>query len=102
MIELECLSASWGMKKCQHFFKGLLSFKLATDHTPLIPILNDYALDKLGYPRHLRLRLKIQRYVFTARWIPGKTNLGANALSRTHIDQPQGGDELAEGVKNTG
>jgi hypothetical protein len=66
MIELECLAAAWGMHKCRHFLEGLPSFELVTDHKPLIPI-----LDKLDNPRLLRLRLKMQRYAFMVRWIPG-------------------------------
>ena len=86
MIELECLGAAWAMSKCQQFIEGLHSFELILDHKPLIPILNDYALDKLDNPRLLRLRLKMQRYSFIARWVPGKMNMDADALSRAPID----------------
>ena len=85
MIELECLAAAWGMHKCRQFLEGLPSFELITDHKPLIPILNSYALDKLDNPRLIRLRLKMQRYAFTARWIPGKENQDSVALSRAPI-----------------
>lgn len=47
MIELECLSAAWVMKKCHQFIEGLDTFELVSDHKPLVPILNDYSLDKL-------------------------------------------------------
>jgi len=66
------------------------------EHKPLAPILNDYALDKLDNPRLLRLGLKIQRYAFTARWIPGKKNMDADALSRAPSSNPTTKDELAE------
>ena len=95
MIELECLAAAWGMHKCRQFLEGLLSFELVTDHKPLIPILNSYALDKLDNPRLLRLRLKMQRYAFTARWIPGKENQDSDALSRAPIAPATPQDELA-------
>lgn len=65
MIELECLAASWAMKQCRQFLEGLPEFELITDHRPLVPILNDYSLDKLDNPRLLRLRLKMSRLVFT-------------------------------------
>ena len=61
MIELECLGAAWAMGKCRQFLEGLPWFELMVDHKPLVPILNDYALDKLDNPRLLRLRLKMQR-----------------------------------------
>jgi hypothetical protein len=63
MIELECLAASWAMQQCHQFLDGLPCFELITDHRPLVPILNDYSLDKLDNPRLLRLRLKMARYV---------------------------------------
>ncbi|XP_045022885.1 uncharacterized protein LOC123466779 [Daphnia magna] len=86
------------MHKCRQFLEGLPSFELVTDHKPLIPILNNYALDKLDNPRLLRLRLKIQRYAFTARWIPGKENRDSDVLSRAPIAAATSQDELAEGA----
>jgi hypothetical protein len=46
MIELEFLAAAWAMKKCRQFIEGLSTFNLITDHRPLVPILNEYSLDK--------------------------------------------------------
>ena len=100
MIELECLAAAWAMRKCRQFLEGLPSFQLLTDHRPLIPILNDYHLDKLDNPRILRLRLSMQRYVFSASWVPGKENVMADALSRSPVDQPSAEDEMAEGPQS--
>jgi hypothetical protein len=97
MIELECLAASWGMKQSRQFLEGLPNFELVTDHRPLVPILNDYALDKLDNPRLLRLRLQMARYNFTARWIPGNRNVEADALSRSPISPGAPSDELGEG-----
>ena len=97
MIELECLSAAWAMVKCQQFIEGLSSFELITDHKPMVPIINNYALDKLDDMRLLRLRFKMQRFNFTARWIPGKKNVDADALSRAPSSRPQATHELAEG-----
>jgi hypothetical protein len=98
MIELECLAAAWAMFKCRHFLEGLPTFDLITDHRPLVPILNEYALDKLDNPRLLRLRLKMQRFSFSAKWIAGKANKDADALSRAPVGQPSPGDELGEGA----
>ena len=66
MIELECLGAAWAMSKCRQFLEGLPHFDLVVDHKPLVPILNDYALDKLDNPR---LATRDPRYAFTAQWI---------------------------------
>ena len=97
MIELECLGASWAMDQCWQFLVGLPTFSLITDHKPLVPILNDHSLDKLDNTRILRLRLKMQRFSFTASWVPGKLNAAADALSRAPVAQPTQADELAEG-----
>ncbi|XP_046449294.1 uncharacterized protein K02A2.6-like [Daphnia pulex] len=40
----------------------------------------------------------MQRYAFTARWIPGKENLDSDALSRAPIAAATAQDELAEGA----
>lgn len=98
MIELECLGVTWAMYKCRQFIEGLPSFEVITDHKPLIPILNDYAFDKLDNPRLLRLRLKMQRFSFVAKRVPGKSNTDADALSRELVDKATAADELAEGT----
>ena len=45
MIELECLAASWAMRKCNVYLAGI-SFTLVTDHQPFVPIFNGYSLDR--------------------------------------------------------
>ena len=97
MIELECLAAAWAMVKGRQFLEGLPTFSLITDHKPLVPILNEHSLDKLDNPRILRLRLKMQRFDFVAKWVPGKTNVDADALARAPVAHPSKEDELAEG-----
>lgn len=97
MIQLECLAASSAIKKCRQVIEGLPSFELVTDHKPLVLILNKYSLDKLDNPRLLRLRLRMQQYAFTIRWVPGKANVDADNLSRTPANKPKRADQLAEG-----
>ena len=96
MIELDCLAVTWAMRKGHQFLESLPSFKLLTDYRPLIPILNDYHLDKLDNSRILRLRLSMQWYSFVAVWVPGKNNVMADALSRSPVDHPSASDEIAE------
>ena len=97
MIELECLAAAWAMEKCYQFLEDLPQFTLVTDHRPLVPILNDYPLDKLHNTRLRRLREKMINFCFVAVWIAGKKNQMADALSRAPISRPTQADELAEG-----
>ena len=54
------------MHKFRQFLEDLPVFDLVTDHKPLVPILNNYALDKLDNSRLFRLRLKMQHYSFIA------------------------------------
>ena len=100
MIELECLAAAWAMWKCRPFLEGLPTFELLIDHRPLIPILNDYPLGKLENKRLLLLVEKMHNFAFVARWIPGKENTGADALSRAPVDKASNDDQLGEGPKH--
>ena len=84
------------MKKCRPFIEGL-QFKLYIDHQPLIPIMNDYALDEIDNTHLLLLRMKMLRYDFKAIWIPGKENIEADALSRAPVDLATKKDEIGEG-----
>ena len=43
-----------GNEQCRQFLEGLPHFDLVVDHEPLVPILKDYAMDKLDNPRLLR------------------------------------------------
>jgi hypothetical protein len=40
----------------------------------------------------------MQRYSFVARWVPGKQNSDADALSRAPVDKAITNDELGEGL----
>ena len=84
------------MKKCRQFLEGLPTFQLITDHMSPVPILNEFTLDRLDNPRLLRLKLKMQRYSFQARWIPGKQNADADALSRAPVDIATPMDEIGD------
>ena len=86
------------MFKCRQSLEGLPTFVLITDHPPLVPILNEYSLDKLDNPRLLRLHLKLQRFSFEAKWIAGKDNKDADALSRAPIVTAVVDEELGEGA----
>ena len=70
-IERECLAATWGTEKYHHYlFEG--SFKLVTDHEPLVPLLNNP--QKKAPVRIERMRIKIMGYDYQAEYRPGKDN----------------------------
>ena len=96
MIELELLGVCWAAAKCRIFLEGLPRFEIVVDHRPLVPILNSYSLDQIENPRLQRLRMKLDRYNYEARWIPGKEHYAADALSRAPHRQAQPEDQIAE------
>ena len=71
-IEREALAAEFTTTRLQMYLLGAPTFKLATDHKPLIPLLNNPTA-KLP-PRIERLALKMQNRNFEMIHIPGKTN----------------------------
>ena len=97
MIELELLAVAWACEKCRIFLEGLPHVDIVTDHKPLLPIMNSQALDQISNPRLQRLRMKIQRYNYTAQWVKGKDNQDADALSRYPITKPTQ-DEMVQTV----
>jgi hypothetical protein len=93
MIELELLAFAWAAKKAAAFLEGI-SFELFSDHKPLKPILEDNALSDIDNKRLQRLKMKVDHLQFTVRWIPGKENVKANALSRAPIYRATPDDEI--------
>ena len=96
VIELEMLAVCWAIMKCRVFLAGLQHFEVATDHNPLIPILNTRRLDEVENPRLQRLKSCLMAYHFTAHWIKGSNHNAPDALSRNPVSDPQSEDTLAE------
>jgi transposase InsO family protein len=95
MVELELLAIVWACKKARAFLEGI-DFTVVTDHKPLLPILNDYALGDIENRRLQRLKEKLQHYRFKTCWVPGKENEEADALSRAPIRNPEPEDLIDE------
>ena len=72
-IEREALAAEFTTTRLQMYLLGAPKFKLATDHKPLLPLMNNPTA-KLP-PRIERLALKMQNLDFEMIHIPGKTNM---------------------------
>jgi len=95
MIELELLAFTWAAEKAAAFLEGN-EFELIIDHKPLVPILEHYSLGDIDNKRLQRLKMKIDHLQFQVKWVPGKENIEADALSRAPILQPVIEDELDE------
>lgn len=79
-LEKEALALTWACERFSDFILGL-HFELETDHKPLVSLLGGQALDLLP-PRIQRFRMRLMRYSYTIRHIPGKSLTTANTLSR--------------------
>ena len=55
---------------------------IATDHKPLVPILNDRRQDLIKKTHLLSMKEKTLLYRFVAQHIPGPSNFAADATSR--------------------
>ena len=71
-IEREALAVEFTTSRLKMYLLGGNHFQVATDHKPLIPILNKPKA-KLP-PRIERMVMKMQNLDFTDMYIPGKTN----------------------------
>ena len=80
-VELECLVVHFAVTKCSFYLKGLLHFSVATDHKPLEGVFKK-DLVEVNNPRLPRIREKLLPYTYTLKWVAGKSNHIADALSR--------------------
>ena len=92
VIELECLAIQWAVDRCRLYLAGT-NFTVFTDHKPLLGIMNGKNLDAINNTRIQRLLSKLLGYCYTVKWIPGKTQTIADALSRFPVFQPEKEEE---------
>ena len=100
-IELECLAVQWAVKACRHYLLGLSSFRILTDHKPLVGIFAKH-LNELNNDRLLRFREKLTQYTFDVVWVQGKTHFIADALSRAPVFSPPEEAQMAQNVNVAG
>ena len=93
-IEKEALALVWVCERFSDYILGK-SIVLETDHKPLVPLLTRTTLSNLP-PRVLRFRLRLARFQYEARHVPGKLLYTADTLSRVPLKEDSaatGGEE---------
>ena len=76
----------WGCSKLHEYIYGLyINIILETDHKPIVAVSNK----SLNYmsPIIQRLMLRLQKYIFSVEWTPGKYLCIADTLSRGTFKQ---------------
>ena len=81
-VEGECLAVVYALHQTRYYIQGCSDLTVATDHKPLIGILNDRSLSDIENRRLLNLKEKTLAYRFTIIHVAGKKNAGADAASR--------------------
>ena len=84
VIEIEAMAIFWAVQRCQFYLKGMPSFKIKTDHKPLLGVF-EKSLSCLTNSRLIRYREKLVDYAFELEWAAGKTHLVADCLSRNPV-----------------
>ena len=92
-IELECLAVQYAIDKCSFYLKGGPEFTVATDHKPLEGIFKK-DLFEIPNPQLQHLREELVEFCFVVKWVPGKTQHIADALSRAPLFSPEETDDM--------
>ena len=88
-IEGETLAVVYALHQTRHYVLGCKDLIIATDHKPLLQILNDRSLTDITNRRLLNLKKKTLGYRFTVVHVPGRKNLGPDAASRHPAGVPE-------------
>ena len=80
--EGEALAVAVGLESSKYYTLGSKKLYVATDHKPLLSILNDRALDTIVNPRLVRIKERTLPWLFDMVYVPGWKQAAADALSR--------------------
>ena len=81
-VEGEALAGAEALHKFKYYVLGCPTLVVATDHKPLLKILNDIDLDTIVNPRLLRLKERTLPWNFEMVYVPGTKQAAADTLSR--------------------
>ena len=81
-IEGEALAVAYALHQARYYISGCPNLIVATDHKPLVQILNDRSLTDISNRRLLNLKEKTLPYSFSIQHISGAKNKAPDAVSR--------------------
>ena len=93
-VEGEALAVVYALHQTRYYILGCKNLIIATDHKPLLKILDDRPLTEITNRRLLNLKEKTLSYAFSIVHVPGRKNTGPDAASRypthngEHLDLP--------------
>ena len=90
-IEKEALASVWACEKFSDYVIGM-NFVLETDHKPVETLFKKTELSKTP-SRIQRFHLRLMRFSVTVRYVPGKHQLTADALSHALAEKPRQMDQ---------
>jgi hypothetical protein len=76
------------LEQTKYFTQGCSKLLVVTDHKPLTKIFGDRTLDEITNTRLFRLKQRTLPWQFDIKYLPGTTNLAADATSRHPTSAP--------------
>ena len=80
------------------FVLGCPTLIVTVDHEPLVRLLGNRDLHEIANPRLLRLNEKTLQYSYSIKYLPGKNNVAADALSRHPQSEPDTPGSLIDAI----
>jgi hypothetical protein len=89
-IEKQVLAVTFGLERFHQYIFGMDDVTVENDHKPLESILKKKPLFQ-SPPRLQRLLLRLQKYTFEFKYVPGKDLIIADTLSRAYLPYTKNG-----------
>ena len=80
------------------FVLGCPTLIVTVDHEPLVRLFGNRDLHEIANPRLLRLKEKTLQYSYSIKYLPGKNNVAADALSRHPQSKPDTPGSLIDAI----